>query len=230
MSAQVQAEDAVRELLVESARWRLVGLLFRRPQTGWTTELATVAREVTDPDLSRAAELAAEATEGAYLAILGPGSPVSPREAGHRPHEDPGKILAHLTAFYDAFVYRSEREDPLDHVAVEADFAGYLALKEAYARASGSEENARLTREARARFLETHLRSIAAGLADRLEGAEGHLALAASALMRLSGATAADAAGPPPMPSMDCGFECGGAGSGLVSSASTVTRVLISGR
>jgi len=210
MSAQVQAEEAVRALLVESARWRLVGLLFRRPRAGWTTEVARAATEVADPELARAAELAASATEGAYLALLGPGSSISPREASHRPHEDPGKNLAQLTAFYDAFAYRGEREDPLDHVAVEADFAGYLALKEAYARAGGADENARLTAEARTHLLETHLRPIAAGLAGRLEGIEGHLALAASALVRLSGATAADLAGPPPQPSMDCGFDCGG--------------------
>jgi len=157
----------VREALERAAEMRLLAVLLERPRAGVRREAADLAREVRDPGLrARAAELEG-LEEGAYLAILGPGGPVSPREAAYAGREDPGRLLSDLSGFYNAFGYAPRREDPLDHVAVETGFAAYLWLKEAFARACG--EDGAATAQARDRFLSSHLGRLAAGMAARLE-------------------------------------------------------------
>jgi len=97
--------------------------------------------------------------------------------------EDPGWILADVSRFYQAFAYRPRSEDPIDHVAVEAGFVGYLCLKEALARASGDEAAARETARARTEFVAEHLAAIAVPLAERLAAiGDGHLAATARVL------------------------------------------------
>jgi hypothetical protein len=76
--------------------------------------------------------------------------------------EDPGQVLADLAAFYRAFAYAPETEEPTDHVAVEAGFVGYLWLKEAYALAQVDTAAAGLTASARGRFIEVHVAAPAA--------------------------------------------------------------------
>ncbi|MFQ6672763.1 MAG: molecular chaperone TorD family protein, partial [Candidatus Tectimicrobiota bacterium] len=136
-----------------------------------------------DAPLQAAAEAAREATEGTYLGLLGPGGFVSPREVAYRPGEDPGTILADLAAFYEAFAFAPQAEDPIDHVAVEAGFAGYLRMKEAYALARGDAEGAATTAEAFRRFLEAHLSTFIEPFAKGLEpSAVSYLVEAARAL------------------------------------------------
>ena len=72
---------------------------------------------------------------GAFLALLGPGGPVSAREIGHRPVADPGHLLATLQACYQAFAYAPVTEEAPDHVSVEVGFMAYLRLKQAFALA-----------------------------------------------------------------------------------------------
>lgn len=180
MSADARA---VEELLAGAAEWRLLSLLLSRPRDGWAREVAALAREVRAGDLRGAAAEAAEAKEGAYHALLGPGGPASPREAAHLGFGDPGRVLADLSARYAAFGYAPRAEEPDDHLAVECDFVAYLFLKELYALAAGQGERAELTKEARARFLSEHAALAGRRFASKLpEGAPAYLRATARAL------------------------------------------------
>jgi hypothetical protein len=154
-----------------AAEWRLLGLLLERPRGGWHEELARLGREVGDVALRKAAAAASGAGEGEYLGLLGPGGAVSPREVSYRGLEDPGRVLAELAAAYQAFAFRPRAEDPIDHVAVETAFVGYLYLKEGFARATGDTEAAETTAAARTAFVSEHLSMMAAPLAARLAAA-----------------------------------------------------------
>jgi hypothetical protein len=82
--------------------------------------------------------------------------------------EDPGWLMAELSAFYRAFSFEPRREEPIDHVAVECGFAGYLILKDAYAGTRGDYEAAEITKKARERFVNEHLLRCADGILNRL--------------------------------------------------------------
>lgn len=183
------ADPRVRELLAEATAWRLLGLLFERPREGWREDVEALSRLVADPALRSAAGAAqGEASEGLYLALLGPGGLVSPREVTYRGMEDPGHILADISTFYDAFAFQPETEEAPDHLAVEAGFLGYLCLKEAYARARGSEEEAEVAAQAAARFRESHLTILAWPVAEHLEKTNvRYFSLAATVLAHRSG-------------------------------------------
>jgi TorA maturation chaperone TorD len=208
------AATQVRELFSEATAWRLIGLLFERPREGWLEEVEGLCREVSDSDIKAAANSAREeASEGLYLALLGPGSVVSPREVSYRGMEDPGHILADIKAFYEAFAFHPQTEEPPDHVSVEAGFLGYLTLKQAFARARGHEEEADIGAQAAERFRQFHLSTFAWPLADRLDKTEvRYLSLAARALAHRTGprpATNPMAEGPLPPCDPDYPLDCG---------------------
>lgn len=164
-------KNAEASLITTAAEWRLISLLLQRPRPGWLEEVGALAREVRDERLCAAAAAACDATEGAYLRLIGPGGAVSPREVASQPFQDPGHLLAQLATTYGAFAFHPRVEDPIDHVAVEADFVGYLFLKEAFASARGDAEAAATTAAARSSFIESHLAILAATLARRLQSA-----------------------------------------------------------
>ncbi|MBI1998533.1 MAG: molecular chaperone TorD family protein, partial [Deltaproteobacteria bacterium] len=120
-----------RELLASAASWRLASLLLERPRPKWKSEITGLAAEVSEPQLARCAADAAQATEECYHRFFGPAGAVSPREVSYCGFEDPGRLLAQLSAFYHAFSFNPRREESIDHVSVEAGFVGYLFLKEA---------------------------------------------------------------------------------------------------
>ena len=155
--------------IAEAAEWRLIGVLLERPRAGWHGEIATLAAEVRDPALRAAAATARDAREGDYQRLLGPGGVVSPREVTYQSFADPGRVLAELAMVYDAFGFRPRVEEPLDHVAIEAAFVGYLLLKEAYAGARGERATAAITVAARRAFMEAHLGGFVATFTQRLE-------------------------------------------------------------
>jgi nitrate reductase assembly molybdenum cofactor insertion protein NarJ len=201
------ARPDAREAAARAAEFRLIGILFERPTAGRREEAEALAREARDPALREAAAALRDADEAAYVGLLGPGGPVSPREVAYRPMADPGWILADASAQYRAFGYAPDAEDPADHVAVETGFLAYLHLKEAYLLARGLD--AAVAVEARERFLGEHLAPLAAGLAARLEpsGAPAMLALARLLHARTGAA--------PPAAAPDDGdeeFGCGGCG------------------
>jgi nitrate reductase assembly molybdenum cofactor insertion protein NarJ len=203
----------VQQLLGDATAWRLLGLLFERPREGWWQEVKVLSLEVSDPAIKAAADAAhEEANEGLYLALLGPGAPVSLREVTYRGMEDPGRILADLSAFYEAFAFQPETEEAPDHLAVEAGFLGYLCLKQAYAWARGNAEEAEVAAQAATRFRDAHLATFAWPIAERLDKiGVRYLPLAASALAHRSGPCRDTAPKiPAPHPHCDdCPMECG---------------------
>ncbi len=173
-----------------ASEWRLLGLLFERPRPGWFEELRQLRDEVPDGLLRDAADAAADADEGTYLAVFGPGGCASPREVAYRGREEPGQVLADIGGFHRAFGFHPAVEDSIDHVAVEASFAGFLAFKEAFARSQGDAEAAEICAEALARFCDAHIRCFAEALALKLDAvgeAAPHLAQAAIALVERAG-------------------------------------------
>lgn len=171
-------------LLGEAAAWRLAGLLFERPVPGWHERVIDLAVEVEQPALRDAVNAAQSAVEGHYLALFGPGGPASPREAAYVGLGDPGRSLAEVRAFYEAFSYHPSTEDPPDHLSVAAGFVGYLRLKEAFALGLGNDEAAGTVREARERFEREHLVRITVPLSRKLkEHAPGSVWEAAAAWM-----------------------------------------------
>ncbi len=206
-------EARVAALLHEAAAWRLLGLLLERPHDEWWQGVKTLSRACADPEIVGAAEAAVAAgDEGHYLAIVGPGGPVSLRAVTYRGMEDPGRIIADLRSFYEAFAFHPATEEAPDHLAVEAGFLGYLYLKEAYARARGSEDEADVAAQAAACFREEHLSGLAWPVADRLQSAGvRYLAVAATALARRAGSRRrAEAKLSSPAPICNpCPLECG---------------------
>jgi len=173
-----------------ASEWRLLGLLFERPRPGWREEIALLRGEVVDGLLRDAADAAADADEGTYLAVFGPGGCASPREVAYRGREEPGQVLADIAGFHRAFGFHAAVEDPLDHVAVEASFAGFLAFKQAFAKSQGDDQAAEVCAQALARFCEGHIRYFAEALALKLDAvgeAAPHLAQAAIALVERAG-------------------------------------------
>ncbi len=207
------ADPRVRELLAEATAWRLLGLLFERPRQGWREDVENLSRVVSDPELQAAAVAAQEeGSEGLYLALLGPGAPVSAREVTYRGMEDPGQIIADISAFYRAFAFHPETEEAPDHLAVEAGFLGYLRMKEAYARARCNDEEARIAATAAARFSDEHLAILAWPVAERMQATNvRYLSLAAATLARRFGPRRDT----PPTTTAplrlcdDCSLECG---------------------
>ena len=179
-------------VVAKSAEMRLISLLFSRPSPA-RGEIAALAAEIPAGPLREAADRLAGLDEPVYVAIFGPGGPVSPREVAYS-RLDAGRIVSDVAAFYDAFAYRPKAEDPLDHVAVETGFVAFLHLKEAFAAARGDAEAAGVTAQARDRFTAEHLGPLAGGIVRRLRSIESPdlLALARILLERTGAAEPAE--------------------------------------
>lgn len=167
-SPVLDLSEGARHALKQAAEWRLLSLLLERPRSGWHEEVRALAKEVEDPQLREVSIDATDATEEAYLAVLGPAGFVSPREVAYAVFEDPGRILADLAAFYLAFAFLPRCEDPEDHIAVQTGFVGYLALKDAYAQASENSEAVESTRASLSHFMEAHYARLVHGFASKL--------------------------------------------------------------
>ena len=184
MTSMLNPNHESRRAMADALDWRLIALLLERPRFGWIEEAEALAAETPDKQLRGAVRAARGATEGTYLSLFAEGGFVSPRETTWRHREDPGQILADIAGFYEAFSFRPRAEDPLDHVAVEAGFIGYLCLKEARAIAHGDAESADTTASARRHFIADHLGHFAEEWASRVS-ATGvpHLSAAAEAIV-----------------------------------------------
>jgi nitrate reductase assembly molybdenum cofactor insertion protein NarJ len=178
-----------RDLLQEASQWRLISLLLAAPRGDWRRQVAALGSETHDRQLKEAAVLAdIEADEGLYDSTFGPGGPAPPREITYRPALLTSQFLAELSGHYKAFGYVAPYEEPVDHVAVEADFVAYLKLKEAFAYCRGDDELAATAGEAVARLLSEHLAFVAAPLAERLADSDvRYFALSAQALLARTG-------------------------------------------
>jgi hypothetical protein len=164
-----RASSAV-EFLDEAMQWRVLSLLLSRPTAGRKDDVRLLAYELGEGRLAQVARAWCDnATEGAYLHLLGPGGLVPARAVAYRPFADPGWTLADLARYHQAFGFHAATEEPSDHVAVLVDFVSYLLLKEAYARESGNLEAAATTRNAMERFIDEHLTPMAGRMAERLD-------------------------------------------------------------
>lgn len=173
-------------LLADATAWRVLGMLFQPPSPGWREELLALAAEVPHAQLRAAASAAAEETsEGLYHTLFGPGGPVSLREISHRPTVDVGQFMAELAGLYRAFGYWPAEAEPPDHLAVEAGFAAYLRLKEAFALEQGEPQQAALAARCAEQFIAQHVALLAQPLPGRLaEAPIPYLAQAAAVLAR----------------------------------------------
>ncbi len=151
-------KDDESRLLEEAAEWRLISLLFECPAADWSENVRSLAVEVRDEELKKAAEFAqTQASEGLYHSVFGPGGPAPAREISYRDWVQPGYLLSELGTFYEAFSYRPALLEPPDHIAVETGFVAYLRLKEAFARESENGEAAEITAKAARSFVDEHL-------------------------------------------------------------------------
>ncbi len=201
-------------LLAEATDWRMLGLLLSCPRSGWLQELDSLAATSEDQQLQQATAAARdEADESAYHTIFGPGGPAAAREVSYQRSSFTGRFLAELKEAYAAFAYESTIGEAPDHVATQADFVGYLRLKEAYARAQDNTEQAELTARTAQRIIMDHLALIAEPLVEILQNSGfRYLALAATALyQRVGPAPTLPAAEPPDYESLvpldPCGIE-----------------------
>ncbi len=170
-------------LIAEAAAWRLASLLLERPRGDWKRDIDALASEIGDAALASSSRAASVASEEHYQKLFGPGGTVSPREVSYCGFEDPGKLMAVVHAFYNAFAFQPKREEPIDHIAVETGFVGYLFLKEAYARMEANADAAEITRSARKRFVEEHLKRCALGVMERIQKAPDYIHSALSWLV-----------------------------------------------
>jgi nitrate reductase assembly molybdenum cofactor insertion protein NarJ len=163
----------LNDLVREAAWWRLLGRLFECPTDAWRRDIKALVAEQDAGELRAAAEAAIEsATQGAYHTVFGPGGPAPPREASYHDTIELGSLMSELTGWYLAFGYQPSTGEPPDHVAVEAGFVAYLRLKQAYAVASGADDDAAATNQAADRFRAEHLAVMAAPLAELLAGSD----------------------------------------------------------
>lgn len=176
-------------LLNEAAEWRLTGLLLECPSEGWSAEVKSLAREVSDPKLKSAAGFAIEqAGEGLYHSIFGPGGPAPAREVTYRSWVQPGYLLSELAAYYEAFAFHPESVDSPDHVSVETAFVAYLKIKQAFAIQRGDSAATETTSIAANEFRRDHLAKFAEQISNSLAfSGVDYLKLAGEALLERVG-------------------------------------------
>lgn len=180
---------AHKDIIGESAEWRLISLLFDCPTGNWFEEVRSLGKQVSDKRLKRAAKAAQkEASEGLFHSIFGPGGPAPGREVSYRGWVQPGYMLSELSTYYDAFLYKPLTKEVPDHVAVETGFIAYLRLKEAFALECFDDENAKITAAASSAFIDDHLSKYAEQMSKILanSGIE-YLSLAGEALFKRTG-------------------------------------------
>ncbi|MDP2318889.1 MAG: molecular chaperone TorD family protein [Acidobacteriota bacterium] len=187
-------DPRIQLLLRDAAWWRLIGRLFECPDPEWRTDISTLARELDDAELCVAVAAAlAEATEGQYHSVFGPGGPAPPREASYHDTIELGSMMSSIATYYEAFAYRPATRETPDHVAVEAGFIAFLRLKEAFALADGDRDRASIAASAAERFRVDHLTMVAERIAGLL--ANSHLEY-----LRKTARLLADRVGPRPGP------------------------------
>lgn len=177
--------NEVEGWLQRSAGWRVASLLFQEPDTARAAELNALAVVVPEPVRAGAQQLAEETALRAddYFRVLGPGGcPASESGYDRAAMANRGALIADVAAFYEAFAYPPRLTSDLapDHIAVELDFLGFLALKIAFAVHDGGAEQSEVARAAYVEFLEQHPAFWIGELRARLE-AGGHASFASAA-------------------------------------------------
>jgi TorA maturation chaperone TorD len=151
----------VNAWLERAASWRLASLLFQEPRENRAAELSALAALVSEPVRAGAEALVAETALRAedYQRVLGPGGCAAAESSYDRAAiANRGPLIADVSAFYEAFAYPPRHTSDLvpDHIVVELDFLGFLALKIAFAMHEGRAEECAVARTAYDEFLERH--------------------------------------------------------------------------
>jgi TorA maturation chaperone TorD len=131
---------ATQRELEQSCTYRFLALLFQPPSPEMARELADLAgvldESLREDGRALAFELGPD-VEHDYHALLGGSGRCRDCESDYQVAALGGKgpLLADVAAFYRAFHFAADDHCLApDHVAVELDFLGYLAMKAAYAR------------------------------------------------------------------------------------------------
>jgi TorA maturation chaperone TorD len=169
MAANAVLDERVTTLLRDATEWRLLSRLLDCPSPEWRDDISRLSEDAHSSPLKAMVQSAqAQASEGLYHSVFGPGGPAPPREASYHASVELGSLLSAIAGAYAAFAYQPETDEPVDHIAVETGFIAYLRLKEAYAFAAGDDAAAGLAQRTAERFLTDHIAVSAHTLAELL--------------------------------------------------------------
>ena len=165
--------DDVNQWLARAAAWRFGAELFREPHPDARNELQSLVPLLPESRRTDAARLAADedARNDQYFAVLGPGGcPATESAYDLAAMANRGPLVAEVSAFYEAFGYPPRLTSDLapDHLVIELDFLGYLAMKVAYAQHEGRDADRDIAKAAYLDFRDRHPRFWMEGLRDRL--------------------------------------------------------------
>ncbi len=155
-------EPTARDLQ-RAATYQFLALLFLPPTAEVLEDLPVLARALPDHLRADAQALAAHAgaeVEHEYHALLGGSGRCRDCESDYEINALGGKgpLIADVAAFYRAFRFSAEELHLApDHIAVELDFLGYLAMKTAYARHADLADERAICEDAAASFLRDHV-------------------------------------------------------------------------
>jgi len=161
-------EQAIREATARGGIYQLLSVAFLYPDEGLVSrlkegcaEMKVIASPLFDTISSEGCTL--DILQAEYRQTFGhtisQECPPYETQYGSAHLFQQAQSLGDIAGFYRAFgVEVSDRaKERLDHIAVELEFMGFLAFKEAYALAHHSEEKAAICREAQRKFMEAHL-------------------------------------------------------------------------
>lgn len=154
-------EQTLRDL-ERASTYHFLALLFLPPTIEVLDELRVLAGALPGDLRADGEALAAGAgpeVELEYHALLGGSGRCRDCESDHEINALGGKgpLLADVAAFYRAFRFAAELRLAPDHIAVELDFLGFLAMKTACARHAGLTDEREICEAAAASFQRDHL-------------------------------------------------------------------------
>jgi TorA maturation chaperone TorD len=164
--------------LSRAVSWRFGSLLFQEPHPARSRELRALMALLPPALEGAAGPLAADtdARNDRYFAVMGPGGCAATESAYDlAAMANRGPLIAEVSAFYEAFEYPARLTSDLapDHIVIELDFLGFLALKVAYALHEGRVEDREIAASAYADFRDRHPSFWLEPLRDRLHQTEG---------------------------------------------------------
>lgn len=172
----------MKTLLERAALLRFLSRLLQPPEATTGDELAGLASAIPEGLRGEARGLAARFAEDPlelepeYHGLLGASGVCRDCESDHGPPSLGVKTaISEVAAYYQAFGFAGAREvpAPADQVGVELSFAGYLALKQAFARERGAVEEEGVAAEAYTGFVAAHLAPYLGKLLAELEERAG---------------------------------------------------------
>jgi len=171
----VLQENIHAELAVTRAQiYAFLAPVYLYPQENWSEDLS-LAREIVSrlsfaPAYPTIKPVSLAVLQSEYRKAFGAAGSLAYETEYGLPHEyRQAQELADLNGFYRAFGFVLSGQHPEsptatnrvherpDHIAVELEFMHLLAMKEAYAHATGAVEHQALCAEAQAKFLGEHL-------------------------------------------------------------------------